>query len=102
MTDDKKETGKPDAIGEKPVDKDNKGDCCFKVNGVTITTPHHKLVARDVLKLAKDKGAIPGKPDNYTLTSKTKTDRRYNWNDWVDLAEDNEHITIPNQPTPVA
>lgn len=100
MTDDKKETGKPDAIGEKPADRDNKCDCCFKVNGVTITTPHHKLVARDVLKLAKDKGAIPGKPDNYIL--KGKINREYKRDDWVDLDEDNEHITIPNQSTPVA
>lgn len=100
MTDDKKDTGKPDAIGEKPGDRDNKGNCCFKVNGVTITTPHHKLVARDVLKLAKDKGAIPGKPDNYIL--KGKINREYKRDDWVDLDEDNEHITIPNQSTPVA
>ncbi len=100
MTDDNKETGKPNAIGEKPIDRDNKGDCCFKVNGVAITTPHHKLVARDVLKLAKDKGAIPGKPDNYIL--KGKINREYKRDDWVDLDEDKEHITIPNQSTPVA
>ncbi len=106
MTDDKKETGKPDVIGEKPVDKcklaeDNKGECSFTVNGVTIKTPHHKLVAQDILKLARDKGAIPEKPGDYILQGK-KDNRQYKLDDWVDMDEDNECITIPDQSTPVA
>ncbi len=71
----------------------------FKVNGVQIETPQQKLVARDILQLAKEKGAIPGKPEGYILQGDKG---EYKAGDWVDLSEDNLFIAIPNKPTPVA
>ena len=78
-------------------------DFTFKVNGVQIDTPHQKLVALDILKLAKEKGAIPGKPEEYILQGDKGPDKgKYKADDWVDLSEDNLFIAIPNKPTPVA
>ena len=71
----------------------------FKVNGVQIDTPHQKLVAQDILKLAKEKGAIPGNPEEYILQGDKG---KYKADDWVDLSEDNLFIAITNKPTQVA
>jgi len=71
----------------------------FKVNGVEIHSPLQKVVALDVMQLAKNKGAFPGKPEDYILESDKG---RYKPDDWVDLKQDNVFITAPNQPTPVA
>ncbi len=74
-------------------------DFTFKVNGVQIETPHQKLVALDILKLAKEKGATPRKPEDYILQGDKG---EYKADDWVDLSEDNVFITIPNDSTQVA
>ncbi len=71
----------------------------FKINGVQIETPHQKLVAHDILELAEKHNAIPGKPEDYTLQGDKG---QYKPNDWVDLEEDNDFITIPIAATPVA
>ena len=71
----------------------------FKINGIEIETPHQKLVAHDILELAEKHGAIPGKPEEYTLQGDKGP---YKNDDWVDLREDNVFITIPNKSTPVA
>ena len=71
----------------------------MKVNGIEISTDHRFLLAIDILRLAKEKGAIPGKPEDYLLKGDKGT---YNSDDRVDLAEDNLFITIPDKPTPVA
>ena len=71
----------------------------FKVNGVEILSPLQKVVALDVMQLAKNKGAFPGKPEDYILEG---DNGRYKPDDWVDLKQDNVFITAPNQPTPVA
>ena len=42
-------------------------DFTFKVNGVEIRTDHQFLLAKKILELAKEKGAIPGNPDEYIL-----------------------------------
>ena len=42
-------------------------DAIFKVNGVEIYTDHQSLLAEEILKLAKEKGAIPGTPEDYIL-----------------------------------
>ena len=71
----------------------------FKVNGVEIYTDHESLLAKEILELAKEKGAIPGKPEEYIL----KGDKgEYKGDDRVNLKEDNQFITIPDKPTPVA
>ena len=71
----------------------------LKVNGVEIATPHQKLVAHDILELAEKQGAIPSKPEGYVLQGDKGS---YGWDDWVDLEEDSQFITIPNTPTQVA
>ncbi|MDD9859748.1 MAG: hypothetical protein OXU40_04805 [Nitrospira sp.] len=71
----------------------------FKVNGGEIYSPHEKLVALDILQLAKNKGAFPRKPEEYILHGDKKT---YKPDDWVDLKQDDIFITVPNQSTPVA
>lgn len=74
-------------------------DFTLKVNGVEIYTDHKSLLAKEILELAKEKGAIPGNPDEYIL----KGDKgEYKGDDRVNLNEDNLFITIPNKPTPVA
>ena len=74
-------------------------DFTFKVNGVEIYTDHETLLAKEILALAKEKGAIPGKLEEYIL----KGDKgEYKGNDRVNLKEDNQFITILDKPTPVA
>ena len=69
----------------------------FKINGVQVKTPHQILTAGDILKLAAKHGAIPRKPDQYTLEGDKGT---YGWDDKVDLEEDNIFRTIPNTAPP--
>ena len=78
---------------------DQKDEVTFEVNGVKLKTSFLKLVARDILEIAREGGAIPGKPDDYILQGK---DKEYKLDDWVDLEEDNDFVTIRNAPTPVA
>ena len=104
MTDDKK-VNESEAVDNKPAepkkpDRDNIDEThSFKINGVKIKSSHEKLVALDILNLAKDKGAIPGKPGDYILQGK---EAQYKSEDWVNLDEDNEFITIPSTATSVA
>ena len=74
-------------------------DFTFKVNGVEIRTDHQSLLAKEILELAKAKGAIPGNPEGYILQG-DKGD--YKEDERVNLKEDNLFIAIPNKPTPVA
>lgn len=74
-------------------------DFTFKVNGVEIYTDHESLLAKEILALAEEKGAIPGKPDGYILQGDKG---KYKGDDRVNLKEDNLFIAIPNKPTPVA
>ena len=74
-------------------------DSVFKVNGVEIRTDRESLSAEEILKLAKEKGAIPGNPEDYILQGDKGVYKRA---DHVDLKEDNLFIAIPNKPTPVA
>ena len=71
----------------------------FKVNDTELESQREKLVALDILKLAKNKGAFPGKPEHYVLQGDKG---KYKPEDWVDLQSDNMFITIPAEPTPVA
>lgn len=71
----------------------------FTVNGIKLESQHGKLVALDILKLAKDKEAFPGNPESYLLQGDKE---KYKLEDWADLEVDNSLITIPTEPTPVA
>lgn len=74
-------------------------DFTIKVNGVEIHTNNQSPLAKEILELAKEKGAIPGEPDGYILQGDKG---KYNADDRVNLEEDNLFIAIPNKPTPVA
>ena len=71
----------------------------FKVNGVEIRTDHPSLLAKEILKLAKEKEAIPGNPEDYILQGDKGI---YSGDDSVDLKEDNIFIAIPDTSTEVA
>lgn len=71
----------------------------FKVNGIEIEVKRPKILASAVLDLAAERGAMPGKPEDYILQGDKGP---YKSDDWVNLEEDNHFITIPNTPTPVA
>ena len=71
----------------------------FKVNGIEIEVKRPKILAGEVLELAEERGAMPGKPEDYILQGDKGP---YKSDDWVNLEEDNQFITIPNTPTPVA
>lgn len=73
----------------------------FTVNGTEIKTPHEKLTAGDILRLAITNGAISGKPDDYILESHDP-ERQFKADDTVDLAEFKDFITEKSGPTPVA
>lgn len=88
--------------GSKPLDQKPAEGYHFQVNGKELLSQHEKLVALDVLRLAKDKNAFPGKPEEYLLEDVGGEGRQYKLNDWVDLSGEKEFITTPNQDTPVA
>ena len=71
----------------------------FKINGIEIEVKRPKILASEILKLAAERGAMPGKPEDYILQGDKGP---YKSDDWVNLKEDNQFITIPNTPTPVA
>ena len=73
----------------------------FEVNGTEITTPHEKLIAADILKLAEKAGAIPNKAETYLLETADEKQEFKN-EDWVDLQEYKEFITVPTGKTDVA
>ena len=74
-------------------------DFTFKVNGVEIPNERETLLAKEILALAKNKGAIPGNPENYILQGDKG---KYKADDLVNLEEDSIFITIPDKPTQVA
>ena len=75
----------------------------FTVNQTLIKTPHEKLSAGDVIRLAIKQGAsgISGKPEDYVLQS-LDPDREFKSDDIVDLLESKEFITEKSGRTPVA
>ena len=75
----------------------------FTVNETLIKTPHEKLSAGDIIRLAIKQGAsgISGKPEDYVLQS-LDLDREFKSDDIVDLLEYKEFITEKSGRTPVA
>ena len=84
----------PEAEQPKP-----EGPFLFKVNGVEIKSDSRELRAIEILTLAAEHHAMPGKPDEYVLQGDKG---QYGPDDLVDLLEDDVFITIPTTPTPVA
>ena len=75
----------------------------FTVNETLIKTPHEKLSAEDIIRLAIKQGAtgVSGKPEDYVLQS-LNPDQDFKSDDIVDLQEYKEFITEKTGPTPVA
>ena len=75
----------------------------FTVNGTHIKTPHEKLSAGDIIRLAIKQGAggVSEKPEDYVLQS-LNPDREFKSDDIVDLLEYKEFITEKSGSTPVA
>ena len=75
----------------------------FTVNETLIKTPHEKLSAEDIIRLAIKQGAtgVSGKPEDYVLQS-LNPDQDLKFDDIVDLLEYKEFITEKTGPTPVA
>lgn len=73
----------------------------FTVNDTELETQHEKLVAADILQLAEQAGAIPNKPELYFLETADEKHQFKN-DDWVDLLEYKEFITVPTGKTDVA
>lgn len=75
----------------------------FTVNKTLIKTPHEKISAGDIIRLAIEKGAsgISGKPEDYILQS-LNPEREFKPDDIVDLLEYKEFITEKSGSTPVA
>ena len=75
----------------------------FTVNKTLIKTPHEKLSAGDIIRLAIVQGAsgVSGKPEDYVLQS-LDPDREFKSDDIVDLLEYKEFITEKSGRTPVA
>ena len=69
------------------------------VNGVLIKVDVEKLRVERVLEIAKEYGAMPGKPEDYQLQGDKGL---YKPDDWVNFEEDKEFITIPQGPTDIA
>ena len=80
-------------------EKEKDGPFPFKINGFELEAKMQKLAALEILKIAAQHGAMPGKPDEYLLQGDKG---RYALAQEVDLAQDNVFITVPNTPTPVA
>ena len=75
----------------------------FTVNKTLIKTPHEKLSAGDIIRLAIKQGAagVSGKPEDYVLQS-LAPDRDFKSDDIVDLLVYKEFITEKSGSTPVA
>ena len=75
----------------------------FTVNKTLIKTPHEKLSAGDIIRVAIKEGAagVSGKPEDYVLQS-LAPDHEFKSDDIVDLLEYKEFITEKSGSTPVA
>ena len=90
---------KPDEWVDLNEDKSLKTVIRIVVNGLPIEVNEEKLKAEEVLRIAKEHDAMPGKPDSYELQGEK---RLYKPDEWVDFSQDKEFITIPKGPTDVA
>ena len=71
----------------------------FKVNGTEFKTEYQSPTALEILMIAKQGGAIPNNPEEYSLQGDKGL---YQGVERVDLEEDNVFLTIPVSSTQVA
>ena len=71
----------------------------FKVNGIEFQTEYQSPTALEILMIAKQGGAIPNNPEEYSLQGDKGL---YQGVERVNLEEDNVFLTIPVSSTQVA
>ena len=105
MNDDKKQITAP-LKNTDPAKPENRNPLDriyeYEVNGEKFQSRHERLVAEDILKHAKEKDVIPKNPEDYILVSQNELAKNFTLNEWVDLDQDNNFVTVPNTSTPVA
>ena len=75
----------------------------FKVNGQELESKFEKLVALDIIEMAKKQGvSLPGKYENLLLETVGDKQHQFELDEWVDLGRFHEFLLILNEPTPVA
>ena len=72
----------------------------FTVNGTLLESKAEKLVASDILKMARDAGAIS--PEGSYLLQPAGQQQTFQAGDWVDLTQFTKFLAILDSPTPVA
>ena len=76
----------------------NTGKYIFKVNGRELSTNKTIVGEREILRRAKDAGAVPYEPENYFLLG---NNRKYKKGEYINIIEATSFIAIPNTPTMV-
>lgn len=85
-----------------PVQTTDADSIHFKVNGEELTQPPGEdLTAEDILRMAKEKGALVGGIDQYTLEG-LGGEEKYAPGDKVTPKADEQFLAVPSGPTPVA
>lgn len=79
--------------------KSHDGQVEVRVNGGEFNVPGDEPTALEILRLAKEKGLMPGDPEGYYLLGDKG---RHSIDDRINVREENVFLTIPNRPTPVA
>ena len=71
------------------------------VNGALIKTPHERLTAADIIRLAIKEGAVAGQPDDYVLVS-LDPHHQFQPEDLVDILDYKNFVAEKSGSTPVA
>ena len=87
--------------GDKPKPPES-GPIHFKVNGVELVSKKDKLLASEILEMAKDKGAFGDKPDEYYLEEVREdgSEKKYKSDEWVQLWAGAEFMALQSAGTP--
>lgn len=76
----------------------------FKINGQEMESDINKMAAKEIIKMAQEKGvALPGgEQNNLLLESVGENQSQFKLEEEVDLIQFCEFLLILNEPTPVA
>ena len=75
----------------------------FTVNGQELESKQEKLLARDIIEKAQEKGVpLPSSKPEELLLEVVGKDLDFKLDDWVNLDEYHQFIILFDKPTPVA
>lgn len=95
-----KDNKRPDQPDDsKPMEDSDDKLIRFKVNGTELESNFDKLIALDILAMAKKKDAFEGKIEDYVLE---RGDDKFKPDEWVDLKDGESFLAILQGPTQVA